>query len=119
MKISERHFGSPTIDPAAETEFGLMLQQSGFKLVSGKSDVRPGVELVGDAFSEFAMRKGNLISCKARVEIRAIEKSTGKVLAIDRQTCVAVDLSEQVAAKTALQESAAELAERVLPRLTD
>jgi hypothetical protein len=31
---------------------------------------------------------------------------------------VAVDLSEQIAAKTALQNAADELAERVVPRLT-
>jgi hypothetical protein len=72
------------------------------------------VELVGEAFSELGMRKGNLISCKARVELKAIQKSTGKILAIDRQTSVAVDLSEQIAAKSALQKAAQVLAPRFL-----
>ena len=72
-----------------------------------------------EAFSEFGIRKGNLVSCKARVEIKAIEKATGKVLAVDRQTSVAVDLSQQMAAKAALQYAAAELAERVLPRIAN
>jgi hypothetical protein len=62
------------------------------------------------------MRKGNLISCKARVELKA-QKRTGEILAVDRQTSVAVDVAEQTAAKTALQQAAAELAERLVPAL--
>ena len=42
---------------------------------------------------------------------------TGNLLLVDRQTSMAVDLTEQVAAKTALQKAASELAERVLPKL--
>jgi len=37
------------------------------------------------------------------------------VLATDRETHVAVDLAEQIAAKTALQEGAAKLASRLIP----
>jgi len=117
VKITEHHFGGPTIDPAAETELGLILQQCGFTLASDKSDTKPDIELFGEAFSEFGMRKGNLVSCKARVELKALEKVTGKILATDRQTSVAVDLSEQIAAKTALQNAAADLAERVILKL--
>ena len=64
----------------------------------------------GDAFSAYSMRKGNLISCKARVELRA-QKHTGEILAVDRQTSVAVDIAEQTATKTALQQAAADLAQ--------
>ena len=39
VNIRERHFGQPVIDPAAETELGLILEKCGFKLV----DDRPGV----------------------------------------------------------------------------
>jgi c-di-GMP-binding flagellar brake protein YcgR len=62
------------------------------------------------------MRKGNLISCKARIEVKA-RRRTGDILAIDRQTSVAVDIAEQTAAKTALQNAAQELAERIVPNL--
>src|SRR5205823_5276034 len=114
-KIGERHFGQPVIDPAAETELGLILQQCGFTLVDEKSKERADVEITGDAFSAFGMRKGSLISCKARVEIRA-QRRNGDILAVDRQTSVGVDVAEQTAAKTALQNATVELAERILPK---
>lgn len=117
IKIGERHFGQPVIDPAAETELGLVLQQCGFTLVDDKSKERPDVEITGDAFSAFGMRKGNLVSCKARVELKA-QKRTGEILAVDRQTSVAVDVAEQTAAKTALQNATLDIAERLVPKLT-
>jgi hypothetical protein len=116
VKIGERHFGQPVLDPAAETELGKILQECGFKLVDDHSTNAPEVEITGDAFSAYAARKGNLISCKARVELKARNKS-GDILAVDRQTSAAVDIAEQTAAKAALQNAACELAERLLPRL--
>jgi hypothetical protein len=118
VKIGERHFGQPVVDPAAETELGKILQDCGFKLVDDKSPEKPDVEITGDAFSAFGMRKGNLISCKARVELKA-QKRTGEIVAVDRQTSVAVDIAEQTAAKTALQNAALELAERIVPKLAN
>jgi hypothetical protein len=116
VRIGERHFGQPVIDPAAETELGLILKECGFTLVNEKSPQKPDVEISGDAFSAYGMRKGNLISCKARVEIKA-QKRTGEILAVDRQTSVAVDIAEQTAAKTALQKAAADLADRLVPAI--
>ncbi|MCU0788425.1 MAG: hypothetical protein MUC91_09595 [Verrucomicrobia bacterium] len=57
------------------------------------------------------------MSCKDRVEIKVRERSTGNTLRVYGQTSVAVDLSEQIAAKTALQNAALALAGRVLPGL--
>ena len=119
IKIAEQHYAGQArqiIDPAAETELGKILQECGFKLVDGTSPEKPDVQITGEAFSAFGMRRGNLISCKARVELKA-QTRTGEVLAVDRQTSVAVDLTEQTAAKTALQNAAIELAERLLPKL--
>ena len=74
--------------------------------------------LTGEGFSQFASRHGNLISVKARLEVKALDRASGKVLAVDRQTAVAVDLAEHIAGKTALQEAAASIAERMLPKLS-
>ncbi len=116
VKIPERHFGGPVADPAAETELGNILQECGFKLVDEKSSDKADIEISGEAFSAFGLRKGNLISCKARVEIKA-RKANGDIVSVDRQTSVAVDVAEQTAAKTALQTAALELAERLVPKL--
>jgi hypothetical protein len=116
VKIGERHFGQPVIDPAAETELGLILKQCGFTLVDDNSPKRADIQITGDAFSALGLRKGNLVSCKARVELKA-QRRTGEILAVDRQTSVAVDIAEQTAAKSALQQAAAELAERIAPKL--
>ncbi|MDB6053406.1 MAG: hypothetical protein JWN25_929 [Verrucomicrobiales bacterium] len=116
VKIPEVHHGPQITDPAAETEFGLILKECGFKLVDEKSAEKADFEITGEAFSAFALRKGNLISCKARIEIK-VHKSNGDIAAVDRQTSVAVDITEPTAAKTALQNAAAELAERVIAKL--
>jgi hypothetical protein len=117
IKLPEKHFGAPVVDPAAETEIALILQQAGFEIVDEKSKAKPEVEISGEAFSAFGLRRGNLISCKARVELKAQSASDGKILAVDRETSVAVDITEQTAAKTALQQAASELAARIAPKL--
>ena len=117
VKISEQHFGQFVIDPAAQTEMSLILQQCGFTVVDEVSTNKPDVEITGEAFSEFGMSKGNLKSCRARIEIKARDVASGNIISVDRQTSVAVDLAEHIAAKTALENSADELAERVIPQL--
>jgi len=116
VSIPERHFGGLTFDPAVETEFGKILTECGFKLFGEKSDAKPEIEFLGEAFSEFGMRRGNLVVCKARVEVKVRDVATGDILGVDRQTVVAVDLSEQIAGKKALQEAASKVAVRVVPK---
>jgi hypothetical protein len=118
VKITEQHFGViVVIDPAAQTEMSLLLKQAGFTVVDDQSTNKPDVMITGEALSEYGMQKGNLISCRARIEITAHDAASGKVLAVDRQTSVAVDIAEHIAAKTALQNGADELSERVIPEL--
>jgi hypothetical protein len=117
VKIAERHFGGPVTDPAAETELSLILQQAGFTVVDEKSEQKADIEITGEAFSAFGLRKGNLISCKSRVELKAHDRKTGKILVVDRQTSVAADIAEQTAAKTALEIAVGEIAGRLLPKL--
>lgn len=117
VKIPERHFGGPVADPAGQTELAMILQQAGFTLVDENSARKADFEITGEAFSALGVRRGNLISCKARIEIKAQSKSDGKIIAVDRETSVAVDITEQTAAKNALQNAAAELASRLAPKL--
>jgi hypothetical protein len=140
VSCAEQHIGRPVIDPAAETEVAYLLTACGFKVIEKKdwdsgpwlrdylrdpktpvpNEVKKPVDILvlGEAFSEFAARTGDLISCRARVELKAIDRQTGEVLAIGRETATAVDLAENIAAKKALQDAAARLAERIIPEAT-
>jgi TolB-like protein len=116
VNLPERHYGAPTVDPAAETELEKILQECGFKVLDEKSAAKADVEITGEAFSAFGMRKGNLLSCKARIELKAHSRG-GDLLVVDRKTSVAVDVAEQTAAKAALQNASLDIAESLLPKL--
>lgn len=118
INVRERHVGQATIDPAAETELILFCKETGFDVLDKTADAKKAdVVMEGEGFSEFAMRHGNLVSVKARLEVKAVDRQTDKVIATDRQTAVVVDLTEQIAGKSALQKAAADIAERLLPKL--
>lgn len=119
IDIPERHVGQTTLDPAAAIELAWYCKELGFEVIDATNGSRNDADvlLLGEGFSEFAARHGNLISVKARLELKAVDRETGKVLAVDRQVAVSVDLAEQVAGKAALQEAAANIAERLLPKI--
>jgi hypothetical protein len=118
IKVHERHAGQATIDPAAETELTMFCKETGFTVLDPKlAEKKTDIVIEGEGFSEFATRRGNIVSVKARVELKAIDRITDKVIAIDRQTVVMVDLTELIAGKAAMQEAAAQIAERLLPKL--
>jgi TolB-like protein len=119
IDVPERHIGQTTYDPAAETELTRVCKELDFEVIDRKEGNRKDADIVltGEGFSQFASRHGNLVSVKARLEVKAIDRASGKVLAVARQTSVAVDLAEQIAGKTALQDAAVNIAERLLPQL--
>ena len=119
VQVRESHLGVRRIDPAAQTELMRLCKAAGFTVLDPEEGrkSKADVWLLGEAFSETALRNGNLVSVKARVELRAVDRATDQVIAADRQTSVVVDLAEQIAAKTALEDAAGRLAERILPRL--
>lgn len=118
VTITEQHISRPVIDPAAQTEMLKTLQELGFEIVDARAPAKqPDVTIVGEAFSEAAGHTGNLVSCRSRIETKVIERSSGKLLLADRQTDVAVDLAENVAGKTALQNAALKLLDRIIPKL--
>jgi len=116
--ITERSLRSANVDPAVETELGKIIKELGGEVVDATQSGKPGeIMLSGEAFSETGARHGQLVSARARVEIKATRRSDSKLLAVDRETGVAVDISDSVAGKTALQNAAFTIAERLLPKL--
>ena len=118
VAIAETHLSQTVPDPAAETEFMHIYKEIGGQVMDpvegdpSKAEFR----IVGEGFSEFSTRIKNLVSVKARLEVKVLDKD-GQVVAADRQTSVKVDLNEMLAGKAALQDAAARIAERVIPQL--
>jgi hypothetical protein len=121
IQIGERHVGLPRIDPAAQTELTLFAKETGFTVIDDEDGRKSKADYIvkGEGISETATRNGNLITVKTRVEVKVVDRKTDKVVAVDRQTVVTVDVAEQIAGKNGLQEAAAQIAERVLPKLID
>ena len=119
VSVTESHVGRAPADPAAQTELTLLLTETGFTVIDPEKGkpADAAVLIKGEGISEFAGRIGELVSVKARLEVKAVDPDSGKVLAVDRQTAVVVDLTEQLAGKAALQEAAARIAERLLPKI--
>ena len=118
VSIPEISLTQEVPDPAAQTEIEYVLQRLGFRIIDPEaSNESADLEINGEAFSEFGLRKGNLVSTKARVEIKVIDRVSSTVLLVDRQTSVAVDLSPEIAGKNALAKAGGVLAERVVEAL--
>lgn len=119
IEIQERHVGQPTIDPAAETEFAAICSELGFTVIDRAKGAKSDADVIlqGEGFSQFATRHGSLTSVKARLELKAVDRESSRVLAADRQVSIAVDGAELIASKEALQDAAAELASRLLPKI--
>jgi hypothetical protein len=145
--VREQHHANPqvvlaqrVIDPAVETEIKKLLVECGFTVQDvpqneltdfargwTANDVnswprglaKVDVLIAGEAFSEFAARLGNIVSCSARAEINAVNRGTGKVTLADRATTRAADLSENIAGKKALQASGRTLGIRLLEHLAE
>lgn len=129
VMIPEVHINRPVADPAAETEIKKIFRQIGFNVIEAKRKTLEkwakdfslaGVDVVvtGEGFSEFGGRIGGLVSCIARLEVQATDRHNHKIIASERTTRRAVDLSEAIAGKTALQAAGHELAIKLIEKIT-
>ena len=119
IKISEHHVNRPTTDSAAQTEMILYGMESGFPVIDNPGNQARHADIVisGEGFTEIATRRGDIVGVKARLEVKAVDQATNRILAVDRQTVIELDLSELIAGKKALESASALIAERLLPKI--
>jgi TolB-like protein len=119
VQVSEPHGGCPVTDAAAETELMLFCRELGFPVIDRRTGSKETADVLirGEATSVVGLRHGTLISAKVRLEVMAIDRRSGLVLAVDRETARAIDLNEHLAGKAGLQQAAANIAHRMLPKL--
>jgi len=117
VTISEQDFGRRSVDPAVETEFKKSLLELGFEVIDPQGTKVADVLIKGEAFSETAARRGQLVSARARAEIQATRSKDNQVLAADRETTSAVDTAPATAGKSALQNAGLILLERTVPKI--
>ncbi|HVU09534.1 MAG TPA: CsgG/HfaB family protein [Verrucomicrobiae bacterium] len=117
IKIDEQLPGGAGTFQTTETELGVLLQKAGFTVVDEKSDAKPDVIISGEAIAATTAKNGSFFLSHATLEIKAQERTTGKIISFDRQENVAADIGEQMAARKALENATDEMAERLLPLL--
>lgn len=145
--IAEQHLARRRVShPAGETEIIRKLIKKGFKIVdqsqvkkiryndqvraalagdnktAAKIGLQYGAEviIVGEAFSEFATSGGvlgSMISCRARVEARALRTDTGEIIAADGKHAAGIDISENIAGKKALQNAGGQLGDYLITQI--
>jgi len=120
VKIEEQDLSQTVIDPAVQTEFEKVLGELGFEVINPKHTGKPSdIMITGEGISQLGVRRGNLVSSRARVEIQAVRREDGKVLFTDRETTSAVDISPAIAGKSALQKAAKLLLTRDVAKLVE
>jgi hypothetical protein len=127
VDISETHYGRQAVDPAAETELLVWLKEAGFPVFEPEAampatDKLPSdvsVIILGEAFSEAAGSFGRFQIAKIRIEVRAVDRKSGEVIATLRRVGTAAELSERAAAKKGLADEAANIAYELIPKLVE
>ncbi len=139
--ITEHVIAKPELraDPAAETEIKLLLTQAGItvkdvaanRLTDWLKDIdktkgaqwpqelaNVDIIITGDGSSDTAVKIGGLFSSSAHVEMNVIQRKDGRIVIADKETTRAVDISENIASKKALEKAGHALGLKVLDYLS-
>ena len=94
---------------------GDILHDKRIEKVTGKVDLF----VIGEAFSEYTGENYGFKSCRARVEVKAIDTETETIAAAASQHAVAADIGELIAGKKALRSAGGRLGLDLAERLAD
>ncbi len=117
IMISESHIGQKTSDPAAETEIKKVFKEVGFTIIEDKAGKNADIIITGEGISEAGGKIGGLFSGVARLEVQAVRKDNQKIIASESTTKRILDLTENIAGKTALQYAGHQLAITIIEKI--
>lgn len=142
--VPEYHITFRIPDPAGETEILRKFLEAGFRAVdpSMYATLRKGarfseavknpmaaisigkefgadIVIFGEAFSERVDAKSNPVTCRARVEVRAVRTDNAEIIATNGGQAGGQDLAESTASKTALKNAGAQVADYLLGQMCD
>jgi hypothetical protein len=131
VAVPERFRGAAVVDPAVETELIYTLSRCGFEVIDAAQIRRAArdadflgcagdfvdVVIQGESLLEPALTVGDLHAGRARVELKAVEPRTGRILAVARLSQGALDVSPAIAAKAAAEQATRKLAVTFIPEL--
>ncbi|MDI6809610.1 MAG: flagellar assembly protein T N-terminal domain-containing protein [Candidatus Eisenbacteria bacterium] len=145
--MEEDHSGKTAREPSSENEINRKLVEKEFKVVDKRQvakiresekmeaalsgDVgalksigsQTGAEIliIGEASSEEASvgGLGGLVSCRGRVEAKALKADTGEIIATDARSASAVDIVAQEAGKKAVVKASSQLADSLLAKVVN
>ena len=139
LLFNEVHLTRHVPDPASETAFARFFLNNGFGMIDAavsaaiqsdekqmaglKTDLqalaRIGLEkqadviVLGEAFSELGATVEGFVTCRARVEVKAVNTRTAALIVYDSAQAGAADIAEHVAGKSAIESAANQLAPRI------
>jgi curli biogenesis system outer membrane secretion channel CsgG len=124
---------------ATETELTRYFVEAGFRVVDPKVygkmkqvadstgnlgqmaalGLKMGAQIIitGQSISERTNSQGGMVSCRARLEIRAISTEDGSILATNTVSGGGIDVSEAIANKTAIHNASENMAQYLMERL--
>ncbi len=129
-------------DPAGETEIIRKFLEFGFTVVDQKqmdalrsqerfinaasnpevaaalgAEFGADIVVTGEAFSEYAQNQDGMYTCRARVEVKAIQTNSARILAAEGLHGSGLDISEVMAGKTALRNAGSQVADYLITRI--
>jgi len=118
VQIKEQFLSIKKSGHDSPAELGIIFKQAGFEVVDEDSDKRPDLLVTGSAMSADNGRgTDGLFSVSANLNVKVQERLGGKILYIDSQDGIGVDLNKRTACAKALRNAADKLALKMVPAL--
>jgi Curli production assembly/transport component CsgG len=98
-------------------EFGILLLKAGFKIVDGRSDLKPDVEITGTEDLSPAASQRGFFTFRAVIDLSVRRRLTGEILAYGHGEGTATDVTSSGADRAAQMNATDEVAATILPLL--